>query len=140
MYKLLLVLVLCTGCATNIGRALTSTFKGVDPATVEWVQFANKKMGRELKLRYVAVEQSRVTRDDGSIDIEAAQNRFHEMESLNSEIEKWEELCQAHANYLGISLNEPTDASEKRADERRRELFQAIYKGSKEALKEKKDE
>lgn len=141
MKKISLVLVLvCAGCATNVGRAFSTAFEGTPPEVVEWVQFADKKMGRELRMRYAAVEKSRVVNSDGSVNIEAAQNRFNEMASLNAELDHWENLCKAHADYLGVSLDEPLDESEKRADKRRKELFKAIYKGAQKAVEEIKDE
>jgi hypothetical protein len=131
---LIIAILFCTGCATNVGRALSSAFRGTPEEVVAAVQFVDQKMGRELREKYDAVESSDVTNPDGSINHTAAENRFRDMADYNAEIEKWEELSQGLADYLGVSLDEPSDASEKRADKRRRELWSGLLKGAKEVI------
>lgn len=133
---LLIIPLLCAGCATNVGRAFSMAFEGTPKEVVEYVQFSHDKMTRELKMRYTAVEQSYVTNPDGSVNRSAAEARFNEMSRLHTEIERWEDLSRAMAEYLNVDIEEPSDASEKKADERRKELFKAIYSSAQKAIKD----
>lgn len=133
MRLLLLVTLLCAGCATNIGRALGTAFSGTPEEVVSAVQFVDQRMKRELREKYDAIESASVTKPDGSIDSVSAENRFRDMEFYNAELERWEDLSAALANYLGVSIQEDPNSSEKRADKRRKEFWEALLKGARES-------
>lgn len=139
LLSLFFVLIL-TGCATNIGRAFSTTFNGTPEEVVSSIQFVNKSMRRELREKYEAIESSTVINPDGSVNLLAAQNRFNDMSFYHGEIERWEELSNALAMYLGVKLDEPADASEHLADKKRKDFWSSLLKGTKgitEELKEK---
>lgn len=132
----LVFILLCCGCATNIGRAFNNAFSGTPEEVVSAVKFVDKTMGKELRDKYEAVESASVTNPDGSVNHAAAENRFRDMAVLNAEIERWEALSEALAEYLGVSLDEADDASVKKADRRRKEFWESLMRGAKD-LKEK---
>lgn len=142
--KLMLVVVLlCAGCATNIGRAMSTAFRGTPPEVVESVQFVNKSMKRELREKYEAIEAASVTNADGSINRIAAENRFRDMAFYHMEMERWDTLCEGLATFIGAKIEDPDTASEKAADKRRKELWSSLLKGTKglaDQLKEKIDD
>lgn len=134
-----LVILLCAGCASNIGRAFSNAFVGTPEEVVSAVKFVDKRMGMELREKYAAIESSPVTNPDGSINHLAAENRFRDMADLNIEIERWEALSEALADYLGVDLDQPVDASIKKADAKRKELWEALFKSAKDLKEKMKD-
>lgn len=138
--SIMLGAILLTGCQTGVGRAFSSAFTGTPKEVAESIHFVNDKMGRELRNKYAAIESARVTNIDGSVNAIAAENRFRDMALTHAEIEEWESLSEALADWAGIDLEENPSASERQADKRRRELWSALSKGAKDALEELRDD
>ena len=123
----MVVSVFLSGCA-GIGRAWDQTWYGTPPEVVESIQFMNDTMLRELEEKYEAIEESDVTNPDGTINKQAAQYRFRDMETIHAQMERWKQLCKALADYIGFNLEDDPTLSQKEALKRRQEFWEAIYK------------
>lgn len=133
---LLIAFLACTGCATNVGRALSIAFKGTPPEVVETIQFVDEKMNRELRMKYEAIYDAPVMNSDGTLNRQAAENRFRDLAITHAEMERWDKLINALAEYNNIELDRNPSASEKAAEKRRKELWKALGESAKDAIKD----
>lgn len=135
IYPLILVLLL-PACSTGIGRAFSQATSGTPEEVVDSIKFIDRVMTEELRNKYQAIESARVTNNDGTVNLTAAEYRFRDLAEVHFQIEEWHRLSKYLADYVGVSLQESSDASEKAADKKRKEFWDALLKASKEALKD----
>ena len=135
-YLLALVLV-CVSCrsvppvqGTGVGNAWDQALFGADDAYVRGIQFMHSRTGSLLAQMYAAAEQGSVVDPfTGQVNLQWARTRFRLMEQYAMEIETWEKLSEAVADYSGAKLEGLPDASENAARNRARRFLESLRTG-----------
>lgn len=142
-HLLLLSALLLVGCrsagpfeGTGVGHAWDQAVFGADPEYAEGLQFMYETTGETLADRYDSAWRGNIIDPaTGQIDLEAANRRARALEQISLEIHQWERLGKAVADYSGVSLTGPADASRKEAMKRAGKLRRAIFEGVKDEVR-----